>query len=309
MEKAGLHSGSDFIVQNAQGSTQQQITDAQSDIEKGASVLILDGLDSGTAAGIEKNAKQQGVPVIDYDRVTLKGHEAYYVSFNNYQVGQLLGQGLAKCVTSESVSDPNVYELDGSPTDNNATQFADGYNSVLAPMYNSGTLTKAGEKAVPDWDPAKAQTIFQQAFTANKKINAVLTANDTMNQSVVTVLKGQHAPSNKVPTTGQDAGSVGLQNLLSGYQCMTVYKPIFEEAQAAVTLALYLRAKQAPPADLLNGKTDDGNGQIPSILLQPLSVTTANVAATVAKDPDGFSYKETCTPAYKADCTKYGITS
>ena len=129
-------------------------------------MLLIDPLDSGSGAAIEANAVQQGVKVIDYDRITLNGKASYYVSFNNVGVGKLLGQGLTDCVTSWSVSSPQVLEMDGDPTDNNATQFAQGYNSVLNPQYKSGDYKKVGEPA-GTWDNQKALTNFEQQYTAH----------------------------------------------------------------------------------------------------------------------------------------------
>src|SRR5579872_2766958 len=140
-QAAGLTS-SQFSVQNAQGSDATQLTDAQEAITKGAGVLIVDPLDSGTGAKIESYAKSHGVAVIDYDRLTLGGSRSYYVSFNNVQVGKLMGQGLVSCVSSWKVSKPSVIEMLGSPTDNNATLFAQGYNSILNPKFKSGGWTK-----------------------------------------------------------------------------------------------------------------------------------------------------------------------
>ncbi len=71
-EAAGL-SSDDFQVQNAQGSTQTMQTQAEAAITNGATVLVIDPLDSGSGAAIEANAVQQGVKVIDYDRLTLNG--------------------------------------------------------------------------------------------------------------------------------------------------------------------------------------------------------------------------------------------
>ena len=127
LSTAGLTS-SQFSVQNAQGSDTTQFTDAQEDITKGASVLVVDPLDSGTGAKIESYAKQHGVAVIDYDRLTLGGSRSYYVSFNNVQVGKLIGQGLVSCVAAWGVKTPNVLVMKGDPTDNNATLFAQGYD-------------------------------------------------------------------------------------------------------------------------------------------------------------------------------------
>src|ERR1039458_5023315 len=100
LTKAGLKT-SQFTVQNALGSDATQFSDAQTAITKGASVLIVDPIDSGVGAKIESYAKAHGVEVIDYDRLTLGGTRKYYVSFNNVQVGKLLGPSLGSCVRSE----------------------------------------------------------------------------------------------------------------------------------------------------------------------------------------------------------------
>lgn len=305
-QAAGL-SSSQFTVENAQGSAAMQTTQAEQAITNGASVLILDSLDSGTGAAIEKSAQAKGVAVIDYDRVNLNGSGSYYISFDNVKVGKLQGQGLQACVTSWNIASPQVFELDGSPTDNNATQFAQGYNSVLSPLYAAGTFKKVGEQAVPDWSNQQALTIFQQQYTAHPNINAVLTANDGLAQSVIAALKQQHIGPKKIPTTGQDASLQGLQNILAGYQCMTVYKPIYEEAQAAVAVAMYLRAGQKPPSSLVNGQTNIQTATpVPSVLLTPESVTTANMNDTVIKDQ--FVKASDLCAGFTAQCTAAGIS-
>jgi D-xylose transport system substrate-binding protein len=307
-QKAGLTS-SQYKIDNAQGSDQTELTQAQADITAGATVLLMDGLDSGVGASIEKLAGQHGVKVIDYDRVSLGGTRQYYVSFDNVKVGQLIGQGAVDCATSWNVTKPQVFELDGSPTDNNATLFAQGYNSVLSPKYTAGTYTKVGEQAVPNWDNQQALTIFQQQYTAHKNINMVVSANDGLGNSVISALKTANVPAKKIPVTGQDATLQGMQNVLSGYQCGSVYKPIYLEAQAAVTLALYLRAGKTPPTGLVNGTVKDttANVNVPSVLLTPVWVTAANMNTTVIKDK--FIPAATlCAGTFAAECTSAGIT-
>jgi D-xylose transport system substrate-binding protein len=307
-QKAGLTS-SQYKIDNAQGSDATELTQAQADITAGASVLLMDGLDSGVGSSIEKYAQQHGVKVIDYDRVSLGGARQYYVSFDNVKVGQLIGQGAVDCIASWNVTKPQVFELDGSPTDNNATLFAQGYNSVLSPKYQAGTYTKVGEQAVPAWDNQQALTIFQQQFTAHKNINAVVSANDGLGNSVISALKTANVPAKKVPVTGQDATLQGMQNVLSGYQCGSVYKPIYLEAQAAVALGLYLRAGKTPPSGLVNGTVKDttANVNVPSVLLTPEWVTSANMNSTVVKDK--FIPTTTlCAGSFAAECTAAGIT-
>jgi D-xylose transport system substrate-binding protein len=304
---AGL-SPSQYSVVNAQGSDATELSDAQEAITKGASVLIMDPLDSGVGASIESYAKSHGVAVVDYDRLTLGGSRAYYVSFNNVFVGTLIGQGFVSCATAWGVSKPNVLVMKGAPTDNNATLFAQGYNAVLAPFFSSGKYVNVGTPA-GTWDPPTAESEFQQEFTAHKNINSVVTPNDENAAPIIHYLQTQGVKAKTFPVTGQDATLVGLQNILSGFQCGTVYKPIYLEAQAAVALAMYIRAGKTPPASLVNSTTLDSqtNTQVKSVLLKPTWVTTTNMNATVIAD-QFVPAQQLCVGSFAADCKAAGIS-
>ncbi len=304
---AGL-SPSQYSVQNAQGSDATELSDAQAAITKGASVLIMDPLDSGVGAQIESYAKSHGVKVVDYDRLTLGGSRAYYDSFNNVQVGTLIGKGFVACAAAEGVSKPNVLVMRGAPTDNNATLFAQGYDAVLAPYFSSGKYVNVGTPA-GTWDPPTAESEFQQAYTAHKNINSVLTPNDENAAPIITYLQRAGIKAKTFPVTGQDATLVGLQNILSGYQCGTVYKPIYLEAQAAVALAMFLRAGKTPPSSLVNGQTLDSTSkvEVPSVLLSPEWVTTSNMNSTVIAD-NFVPAQQLCVGSYAAECKAAGIS-
>jgi D-xylose transport system substrate-binding protein len=307
-EAAGL-SSSDFKIDNAQGSATTQQSQAEADITEGASVLLLDQLDSGSASAIEKNANDHGVAVVEYDRLVKGGIDnRYYVSFDNENVGKLIGQGLVDCVSAWQVSKPQVLLMDGDPTDNNATLFANGYKSVLKPKFDDKSYTLVGEPG-GTWDQSEGQTNFEQQYTAHPNINAVVAANDNLGQAVITVLKSKGIPAKKVPVTGQDATSGGLQNVLAGYQCGSVYKPIYLEAQAAAAAALYLRAGEKPPDALVNGTSRDPqtNKDVPSILLRPTWVTTKNMNDTVIKDKF-VKVSDICTPQLQSACQAAGIS-
>ena len=306
-QKAGL-SSSQYVVQNALGSDATQLTDAQTDISNGATVLLVDPLDSGVGAQIESYAKSRGVKVIDYDRLTLGGSRAYYVSFNNVKVGQLIGQGLVSCETAWHVSKPQVVVMHGAVTDNNATLFAQGYDSVINPKFRSGKWTAVAHTA-GTWDPPTAETEFQAIYTAHPNVNSILIPNDETGAPIITYLQSLHIKPKTFPTTGQDATLTGLQNVLSGYQCGTAYKPIYLEAQSAVALALYLRAGVKPPSSLVNGSTTDttANVKVPSVLAVPEWVTTANMKNTIVKD-NFVPTSQLCAGQYASDCTAAGIT-
>ncbi|MGA3030061.1 MAG: substrate-binding domain-containing protein [Candidatus Limnocylindrales bacterium] len=296
---AAGYASTDYQIANAAGTTNTEVAIAQADIAAGAKVLLVDPLDSQTGQQIYALAKAAGIPVINYDRDvwTAGATNNYYVSFDNVQVGELIGKGFLQCVKDWNVSSPKVFELDGGQdTDPNAIDFAKGYNdaiwgqkvqTVADGATNSAGMTMVHEQLTPGWDNATGQKIFQQAYTATPSINATVEANDGLAGSVITVLKGAGVTAKKVPTVGQDATEAGMEFVLEGWQCGSVYKPIYLEAQDAVALATYLRAGQTPPAGLVN--TTDSNPKDttqtnPASKLIPTWVNIANMESTVIKD-------------------------
>lgn len=306
-EAAGMDS-SDIIIQNAQGSASTMQTQAEAAMTDGAVVLLVDALDSGSGAAIEAAATANGVRVIDYDRLVQGGAEdRVYVSFDNVSVGELIGEGFTQCVTDWGVEDPQVLVMNGDPTDNNATLFSEGYHSVVDPLFEDGTYTKVGEPA-GTWTPSEAQTTFDQQYTANPEMNAVITPNDDNANAVISSLQQLSVPPETFPTTGQDASLSGLQNILKGYQCGTVYKPIYLEAQGAAAAAIYLRAGMEVPDSLLNGSTEDSEAgtEVPSVLLTPVWVTAENMADTVVAD-GAVEVSELCIAEVADACEAAGI--
>jgi D-xylose transport system substrate-binding protein len=301
---------SDFSVVNAHGSDATELADAEADITKGDTVLLVDPLDAGVGASMESYAKAHGVTTIDYDRLTLGGSRDYYVSFNNVYVGTLLGNGLVSCIKAWHVKSPDVLEMHGAVTDNNATLFYNGYNAVLAPLFANHTYKLAGRPA-GTWTPTVALTEFTGFFATHPTINAILSPNDENAAPIIGYLKTLGVKPHSIPATGQDATLTGLGNVLTGYQCGTVYKPIWIEAQAAIALAVYARAHVTPPSSLLNGSVEDTTEHVavPSVLGTPEWVTTKNMASTVIKDKF-VPPSQLCAEPYAdaAACKAAGIT-
>jgi D-xylose transport system substrate-binding protein len=301
-EAAGL-TASQISIKNAQHSDSTFISDAQAMITNGATVLLIDPEDPGTGETVAKYAAQHGVAVIDYDRITAG---SYYISFDNVEVGKLIGQGFAACAKSENVTSPSIIEMAGDPTDNNATLFKQGYDSVI----KANPSWKVLATPPGTWDPPTALTEFQQAYTANPSANSAIIPNDENAAPIIHYLKGRGVKASTFPITGQDATLDGLHNILDGYQCGTAYKPIFLEAQAAAAVAMFARAGQTPPAALVNGSTDnpnDNNKPMPSVLLTPEWVTSSNMGATIVKD-NFVTAKQLCTGSYAAECTAAAIS-
>jgi len=299
--------GVDYDIQNAQGDKQQFQTIADGMITEGVNVLMIVNLDSGSGKAVLQKAQAQGIATIDYDRLTLGGGADYYVSFDNTKVGELQGQGLEKCLTDAGKTTANIAFLNGSPTDNNATLFKAGAVEALKAKTDSGAFTVVADQAVPDWDNQQAGTIFEQMYTeTGGKIDGVLAANDGLGNAAIAILK-KNGVNGTVPVTGQDATDQGLQNILAGDQCMTVYKAVKKEADAASALAI-AAATGADTSSLATGSVTDTetNKEVAAVLLDPQAIYFDNVKDVIA---DGYTTKEkVCTPDFAAKCAEAGIS-
>ncbi|HEV2778407.1 MAG TPA: substrate-binding domain-containing protein [Actinophytocola sp.] len=307
LEAAMRAEGLDPDIQNAQGDVQKFTTLADGMISSGVKVLVMASINAASANAIAARAKQRGIPTIDYDRLNLGGTSEYYVSFDNVKVGQLQGQGLADALKGKQGA--QVIEIEGAPTDNNATLFHEGQQKVLKPLYDSGALKLVQSQPIDDWNNQKGGTVFEQILTGNGgKVDGVVAANDGLAGAVITVLK-KNGLNGKVPVTGQDATPDGLKAILAGDQYMTVYKPIKQEAEAAAKLAAALAKGDKAAADALAKDTvhdPTGNRDVKSVLREPQLITKNEVKNVIA---DGFvKASEICTGNLAAICTELGIS-
>ncbi|MFJ5992574.1 substrate-binding domain-containing protein [Lentzea sp. NPDC092896] len=307
LEAALKAEGLDPDIQNAQGDVQKFSTLADGMINNGVKVLIIATPNSEVGASVAKKAQAQGIQVIDYDRLNTGGSSSYYVSFDNVKVGELQGQGMADAL-KDAPQGANVIEIEGAPTDNNATLFADGQKKILKPLYDSGKLKLVQSQPIDDWDNQKGGQVFEQILTGNGgKVDGVVAANDGLAGAIITVLK-KVGLNGKVPVTGQDATPDGLQAVLLKDQYMTVFKPIKEEAEAAAKLAGFLAKGDTAGADkLASGVTKDtkASRDVKSVLLTSQLITRDKVKVVV--DSGFVKASEVCVAATQAACTELGI--
>jgi len=286
--------GATVDYSNAQGSADQQQTNADAALTKGDCILVVAASDSVKAAAIVAKAKQNNVPVIAYDRLIQSNDLAYYVSFDGVAVGNLQGQYIVdhyKQFVKSGVG--NVAMINGSQTDNNAILFAKGAHQKLDPLFQNGTLKNVYEQFTPGWDNPTAQTEMQAALTkTGNNIQIAYVANDGMAGTVIAALKQQHL-NGKVLVTGQDATVAGLQNILLGDQTMTVFKDISLEAQAAANVVAAI-SNGTSTSSLTNGVTTQtsGGANIPSILETPQAIDKSNVKTVI--DAGGATLADVC---------------
>jgi D-xylose transport system substrate-binding protein len=306
LTKALRAQGLNADIENAQGDVQKFATLADGMINSGVKVLIIDPPNTDVGAAVERKAQAAGIPVIDYDRLSVGGSADYYVSFDNKQIGVLQGKGLVQGIGNKTGA--GVIEIEGAATDNNATLFHQGQRTVLDPLYQSGALKLEGTQSIPNWDNQQGGVTFEQLLTANGgKVDGVVAANDGLAGAVITVLK-KTGLAGKVIVTGQDATPDGLQAVLRGDQYMTVDKPIDGEADAAAKLAGALVKNDKAAADSIASQSTldpKTNRQVKSVLLSPVLVTKANVKSVV--DRGAVPASAICVSQTQAACDQLGI--
>jgi D-xylose transport system substrate-binding protein len=299
MAKALKAAGVSYTIDNSQGDPQKQRTQADQCLANGAKVLIIAPIDSGSAAAIEKIAAAKGAKSIDYDRQVEGGVASVYVSFNGRTVGVLQGKGVVAGLKANGKysKKPVVAELNGGQEDANSFLFKGGYDSVLSPLYKNGTFKKGPDQFVPAWDNQKAGTIFEQMLVkTNNKIDALAAANDGLANAAVVALKAHKLKP--IPMSGQDATPQGVQNIISGWQTMTVFKDVRKLATAAAGAAVDL-LKGRPLKTTGTVKTK-GRGAEPAILIAPQSITKANYKLLFTS---GFLKKsDVCVGEFKKFC-------
>jgi D-xylose transport system substrate-binding protein len=287
-------------IQNAGGSASKMQTIARQMESSGIKVLMIVDLDAASGAKIEQEAKNNGVIPVDYDRLTPGGGAALYVSFDNVKVGQLQGKTLTQCPQVKNQKKVKYVEIDGAPTDNNATLFKQGYDSVLSKQPG---WTKVGEQT-GQWDAPTAGRVFNTMLGKDHDIKAVMVANDTMAGAVITDLQRQSL-NGQVAVSGQDASAEGLQHIMDGDQCFTIYKPSTAEAEPAVKAIAQLANGQVPDTHGVTITDPQTKKKVPSILATPVAVTKANVAKPIN---DKYTPKKSvCTGKYVAKCKAAGV--
>jgi D-xylose transport system substrate-binding protein len=297
--------GCEVIYFNAGGDAEKQQSQGEAALTKGADVLVLDPMDSKSAAAIAERSNSQGVPVVSYDRLIENAEVAAYVSFDNERVGELQAETLAKKLKEDGKAKGPIIKINGDPADPNAALFKAGSNKA----FEAAGVTIAKEYDTPGWTAENAQREAQQAITAlgNDGFWGIYAANDDTGGGAIAALKGAGINPEERPVTGQDSTVAGLQRILAGQQYMTIYKAIPPQAQLAAEFAVALAEGEELPADKVTEEINNGKTDVPSAILEPVAVVKDNIKDTVVKD--GFvTASELCTSAYKKACEEAGIS-
>ncbi|MFF5140131.1 sugar ABC transporter substrate-binding protein [Streptomyces sp. NPDC013157] len=270
-------------------------------ITKGVRVVILGATDNRAQRSSVQEAHNAGIPVVAYDRLA-DGPVSGYVSFDSLKVGTLQGQALLKAMHVPP-GDGTIVMMNGDPTSPNAAWYKRGALSVL-----HGKVRIGRSYDTQGWSTNNANANMSAAISAlgPGRIDGVLAANDAMATGVISALKSAHV-GRLPPVTGQDADLDAVQRIVKGEQLMTVYKSFHAEAEAAAAMAVALGRGEKLHTIATTTTDSPTNRGIPSVLLTPVAVTTANIEQTLIKD-GVYSFAQICTPGLRAACAKAGLT-
>ena len=266
-----------YSITNALNDPQKMVSQADSCLSRHAKIAVVTDIATGTSIAIEQKFKAAGGQSIDYDRQVVGGIAKVYVSFDGKAVGAAQARGVINGLKAAKKygkgKKPVMAELWGGPTDQNAFWFKSGNDAVLNPLFKSGKLTKGPQQFVPLWLATNAQPIFEQMLLkTNNKIDGAIAANDNIAGAVVASLKAHHLQP--IALSGQDATVQGVQNIISGWQTMTVYKYVPLEVNATVkAIKAMLKHKKIPG---VNGFRKNGSKKEPTVQLPVVSITKKN---------------------------------
>ncbi len=278
----------------------QQVKDIEGLIADNVNLLVVAAIDGESLSQVLAQAKEQGIPVISYDRLIMNTDAiSYYVSFDNYTVGKLQGEFVRDQLDLDNAAGPfNIEFTAGDPADNNAGFFFNGAKDALQKYLDEGKLvvqsgqTEFDQVATQQWDTSKALTRFQNILGSNyadKQLDVALCSNDSTALGVTQAIESDYNGSNQVIVTGQDGDEANLQNIVDGKQTMTVYKAVANEAVATLDLGDAILQGKTPDENLIKeagwsfecaydtSSYDNGTGIIPSYLLVPTVVTKDNI--------------------------------
>jgi D-xylose transport system substrate-binding protein len=268
--------GAKYISSDAQSSSEKQLADIESLITRGADAIIVLAWDSEAIYPAIKLAKDEGIPVVGYDRL-IEDPYAFYLTFDNKEVGRIQAREIFKVQPKG-----NYVFIKGSSTDPNADFLNAGQREVLQSAMDSGAIKIVGEQYTDGWLPENAQKNMEQILTANNSnVDAVVASNDGTAGGVVAALTAVGLEG--LPVSGQDGDHAALNRVARGLQTVSVWKDARVLGRNAASIALTLAAGvdgQDIPSALMFSDGPKGK-KMNAILLEPVAITRDNMNVVI----------------------------
>ena len=257
--------GAEVNVQNANGDLEEQISQIEYFIQKDMDVIVIVAIDSGGLSEAVEEAHRAGIPVVAYDRLICDADVDLYISFDNEEVGRLMGEHMKEHLAAGG----NILQICGPLADNNVSLVMKGFAEAL----ENSNLTVIGTEHAEGW---LAETGFAatDAYLDTGEIpDGIMCGNDSIAGQAIRALSEQRL-AGSVCVVGQDADLDACQRIVEGTQCMTVYKPVEKLARRAAELTVGLaEGNMVAATETMN----DGSYDVPYERLDPVAVTKDNM--------------------------------
>ena len=269
--------GCTAIVTSADYDDKLQISQASELIGQGVKVLVVNPINGNTAAAIVRLAHEHNVQVIAYDRLIKNCKLDYFLSFDNEKVGRLMAEYVLK-IKPEG----KYILLGGDKADQNAVWVKKGQTDALTANISAGKIKVVYNIFVEDWSGENAKFEMKTFLNlSTEKPDVILSSYDGMTTATIELLKDYGLQGN-VLTTGQDAELDACRNVVKGFQAMTIYKPVKNLAIKAAELAKLIATSQKITD--ATAKINNGEKDVPSVLLEPIVVDKSNIKTTIIAD-------------------------
>ncbi len=275
----------DVNVQNANGDVQEQIEQLEYFIRKDVDVIVVIAIDGDALSEVLGKAKDAGIKVVCYDRIVRNCNADLYISFDNYEVGKLMGEALGEALPDGG----KIFEINGSPTDYNVVEVVEGFTDAI----EGSNLELVYTSYCDNWLAELAFTAVNEGLGRNVGVDGIMCGNDDLAGQAIRALSEKRL-AGKVPIVAQDADLSACQRIVEGTQTMTVYKPVDKLAKIAAQLAVSLARGEditvpnrgTPVTETIN----DGTNDIPYYCIKPIAVTRDNIDEVIIDS--GFHRKE-----------------
>ena len=296
-------SGYNVELRYSDNDINQQNNDLEVLIADDVDLLIVSAIDGAAIFRTLEDAEYSGIPVIAYDRLIMNTDAVKcYISFDNFSVGEMQAQFVVDQLGLDSASEPkNLEFVSGDTADNNALYFFNGAWSVISQYIDSGRLKVPSGKvsfeqtATPSWSTDVAMENLQNTlasyYTGSTKLDAVIASSDVLSLGVSQAIRSDYTGDFPV-ITGQDGDIAALRNIVDGYQTMTIFKNVNDEANVTLEVSkALLEGKEIDESlvDVFEAETtydtesyNNGVKNVPSYLLTPTVITADNLDDLVA---------------------------
>jgi len=275
--------GADVIVQLSAGGIKEQISQINYMMKQNIDILVVIAHDTELIAGVIRQVKDAGIPVIAYDRLIQGVPLDAYISFDSKEVGRQFGEALLGAVPKG-----RYLVVNGSVHDVNSFDISTGLHEIIDPAIQKGNVQLVKEIWLNEWSFDEALEKIGAIFDESMDFNAIACGNDAIAGSAIQLLSERRL-AGKIAVVGQDADLSACQRIVEGTQLMTVYKPIGKIGIRAAALAVALARKvhggnvEIPPPDKL---LDNHSGtMVPSYLEKSTAIFKNNIDEVIQ---DGF---------------------